>query len=105
MQDGTATSATEHVKYIDKLKLQIKDLKRSSKLWWRLSRELLEKKSSNTSVPSLRNADGHGIRAMAKKLKKSLNFQVEGVLRGGLDSEGKAADSSMYGLLREELGA
>ena len=39
----------------------------------------------------------------ARKVLGRLNFRVEGVLRGGVDSDGNSADSSMYGLLRDEL--
>ena len=41
----------------------------------------------------------------ARKVLGRLNFQVEGILRGGVDAAGNSADSSMYGLLRNELGS
>ena len=32
-----------------------------------------------------------------------LGFQEEGILRGGTDTDGRSADSKMFGLLRDEL--
>lgn len=39
----------------------------------------------------------------AKKVLDRLAFQAEGVLRGGTNSAGEKADSTMFGLLREEF--
>ncbi len=39
----------------------------------------------------------------AAKVLTRLGFTAEGTLRGGLDSDGNTADSTMFGMLREEL--
>jgi RimJ/RimL family protein N-acetyltransferase len=39
----------------------------------------------------------------AVKVLTRLGFTAEGTLRGGVDSEGGAADSTMFGLLRDEF--
>ena len=44
----------EHLKYIAKLKAKISKLKKGSKQWWRLNRQLLNKRSKLSSVPPLR---------------------------------------------------
>ncbi len=43
-----------HLKYIAKLKTKISKLKKGSKQWWRLNRQLLNKRSKLSSVPPLR---------------------------------------------------
>ena len=45
----------EHLKYIAKLKTQIAKLKKGSKQWWRLNRQLLNKRAKLSSVPPLRD--------------------------------------------------
>ncbi len=39
----------------------------------------------------------------AARVLSRLGFQEEGTLRGGHDTEGRSADSKMFGLLRDEL--
>ncbi len=49
------------VEYQVLLKERIRQLPRSSKLWWRLNRELLNKKSKNVSIPPLKGRGGDWI--------------------------------------------
>ena len=47
--------AEERVKYVQQLKKKLAKLPKSSKQWWRINRELLNKKSRLTSIPTLRD--------------------------------------------------
>ena len=46
---------TEYNRYLQKLKERISGLSKGSKQWWRLNRELLERKSRLSSIPPLRD--------------------------------------------------
>ena len=50
----------EYQNYVAKLKKKISELSKGSKQWWRLNRELLEKKCKLSSIPPLRK-DGQWI--------------------------------------------
>ena len=45
----------EYHKYLESLKKKIAGLKKGSKAWWRLNRELLDKKAKCSSIPPLRD--------------------------------------------------
>ena len=45
----------EYQKYLDDLKAKISSLKRGSKQWWKLNRELLQRKIKCSSIPPLRH--------------------------------------------------
>ena len=45
----------EYQEYVVKLKERIATLKRGSKQWWKLNRELLDKKAKISSIPPLRD--------------------------------------------------
>ena len=47
-----------HQDYINRLKEQMMKLPKGTKKWWRLNRELLDKKTKVTSVPPLKSANG-----------------------------------------------
>ena len=47
----------EYQKYLADLKEKIAGLSKSSKQWWRLNRELLNKKAQTTSIPPLKSGD------------------------------------------------
>ena len=49
------TLTEEYQKYVVKLKEKIATLKRGSKQWWKLNRELLDKKKKISSIPPLRD--------------------------------------------------
>ena len=42
-----------HKKYLSELTATIVELKKGNKIWWRLNRELLEKKTKSSSSPPL----------------------------------------------------
>ena len=44
----------EHEKYIEELRIKISGLKKGSKQWWKLNRELLDKRAKTTSMPPLK---------------------------------------------------
>ena len=44
----------EHDRYIESLRARISGLKKGSKQWWRLNRELLDKRAKTTSMPPLK---------------------------------------------------
>ena len=46
--------AGKHKKYVAKLKEQMRNLKKNSKRWWQLNRELLHQKAKTSSIPPLR---------------------------------------------------
>jgi len=48
-------SAEEYQEYLGKLKSKIATLKKGSKQWWKLNRELLNKKTKITNIPPLRD--------------------------------------------------
>ena len=43
------------MEYVEQLKKKLAKLPKSSKQWWRINRELLNKKSRLTSIPTLRD--------------------------------------------------
>ena len=49
--------AKEYQEHLKDLKKKISNLKKGSKEWWRLNRELLEKKTNCSSIPPLRNGN------------------------------------------------
>jgi len=51
----TRVLTEEYQKHLLELKTKIATLKKGSKQWWRLNRELLEKKSKCSSIPPLRD--------------------------------------------------
>ena len=51
--------AQAYQKYVEKLKRDIAALKKNDKKWWKLNRELLQKKAKLSSIPSLRDASGN----------------------------------------------
>ena len=48
----------ERVSYVQSIKLKLQNLRRHSKQWWRINRELLRKKASMSSIPTLRDESG-----------------------------------------------
>ena len=53
-QKCTEVLTGEYQKHLAQLKDKISNLKKGSKEWWRLNRELLDKKSKCSSIPPLR---------------------------------------------------
>ena len=51
----TRVLTEEYQKHLLELKTKIANLKKGSKQWWRLNRELIEKKSKCSSIPPLRD--------------------------------------------------
>ena len=54
-RDCSQTMAAEYQKHLCELKDKIGKLKKGSKSWWRLNRELLNKKTKCSSIPPLRD--------------------------------------------------
>jgi hypothetical protein len=48
----------ERAAYIQKIKTKLQNLRRHSKQWWQINRELLRKKASMSSIPTLRDETG-----------------------------------------------
>jgi len=48
----------ERAAYIQKIKMKLQNLRRHSKQWWQINRELLQKKASMSSIPTLRDETG-----------------------------------------------
>ena len=48
----------ERAAYVESIKLKLQNLRRHSKQWWRINRELLRKKASMSSIPTLRDESG-----------------------------------------------
>ena len=48
----------ERATYVQSIKLNLQNLRRHSKQWWRINRELLKKKASMSSIPTLRDESG-----------------------------------------------
>ena len=56
----------ERAKYVEKLKAKIAALPKRSKQWWRLSRELLNRKAAIKAIPPLREGAEWIVDAKAK---------------------------------------
>ena len=49
--------AEKRVNHVQKLKTKLSSLPKCSKEWWRIFRELLNRKGKLTSIPTLRDGD------------------------------------------------
>jgi len=56
----------ERLKYVEALKIKLASLPRSSKQWWRINRELLNRKATLTSIPPLKDGADWLVDAKAK---------------------------------------
>ena len=54
--------ARAHGAHIARVRMQLRNLGRGSKAWWKLSAQLLRRKGKASGVPALRNGDGAWVR-------------------------------------------
>ena len=74
------TLREERSKYVDKLKEKLASLPRCSKQWWRINRELLNRKANLSSIPPLRNGTDWLVDAKAKADAFASNFSFKNQL-------------------------
>ena len=57
-KECNAILSEEYRSHVNRLRHKLSTLPRGSKRWWKLNRELLNKKAAMSSIPSLKTADG-----------------------------------------------
>ena len=72
--------AEEYGRHVTTLKEKIASLKKGSKQWWRLNRELLDKKSKLSSIPPLRDGTSWVDDSKSKANLLARNFEAKATL-------------------------
>ena len=74
------TLAEEKAKYVQELKDKLATLPKSSKQWWRINRELLQRRAKLSSIPTLREGDQWLTDAKAKADAFARTFAAKATL-------------------------